>query len=900
MNWRTLLFLPVIFISLLSKTYAQKGALYVQHYGTPITHLTNQNRAITTTDQGTMMMANTQGALHYNGERWQLLDTKSTLYALHSDSNRVYTGGRASFGYLERQSTGQYKYVNLTNADKKMPQNKGNFWLIGSNTQHIYFLSEQLLVQFDKKQGKITRFWNAQKNQPYTGVIVWKEKVFVNIAGKGMHLMTPKGELKLFTQGDNFKGIRLTSVFTSQYLPFFTANDNFLYRFDGTVWRKVPIKDQEYLNNHTLTTGNISNDRYIALGTVDGGVVLVDIYEKTKTLHIINNQTGLLDDEIFSLGFDKQLGLWIAHPLGISRTAFNVPIRSFQHYPGLVGNLTAVTRWQDRLYVGTTEGVFYLQKTKNYQDLVKFVTTQQEKKTTEEPTVTRIIKEKGGGTLVGNLINKAFGKKKEQVVIVQKPKVTQQKKNTTQKTTERLLQQQIYALKSFPYFFQKVDGFDGKVNSLVALPNQLLIGGSSGLYSYASNNKKVKELLPKVYVNQLKLDKNSLNVATNTGLKRLQKKGSEWEVQTGFEKITQPVYSLTQTNQQLWLGGENQVIKVTLNAQGGYQGVQNYSLPQYYLEKVRLAGIQGKPVLFLSDGVYRLKNNKFVKDSLVKASRLPYQTIQNQGNQVWTDLQRQWVNMQNSAKSIYLSLLGKIDDIYQDEKGKQLWVIHQNYLHSVPTSADSSKKGKPFELLVNSIINLKNEALPLDRIRVHQGTKAYGLKISLSLPQYLDGQAVEYQYRIKGLTKGWTAWQKSPELLLNLLPRGRHLLEIKARNGFGEESTVKQLKIRIIPPFWKTWWFYLIEISVLIALLLAAAVSSRFSKFERYSYILTFVTIITLFEFIVLSLEPSVDNFSGGVPVLKLVVNIILAISLNPIERSLAAWLSKNKHDIHA
>jgi len=899
MKWKTILFLPAIIITFLSNTYAQTGALYVQHYGTPITHLTNQNRAFATTDQGTMMVANAQGALHYNGEHWQLLDTKATLYALHSDGNRVYTGGRSSFGYLERQNTGQYKYFNLTNTDKKMPSMKGNFWLIGNNQQHVYFLSEQLLVQYDKKQSKVSRFWAAKKGQPYTGLVVRKNTVFVNIADQGMHQLI-NGTLKLSAQGQLLKNVQITSAFASESQSFFTTNNNSLYRLDGTTWQKVVIKDQEYLNKHTLTTGSISREGYIALGTLDGGVVLLDANNESKTLHIINNQTGLPDDEILSVGYDKQTGLWIAHPLGISRAALNLSIRSYQHYPGLVGNLTAVTRWRGQLYVATTEGVFYLQKTKNYQDLVKYVTTtQQENTTKEEPVVTKIIQEKGGGTLVGNFLNKTFGKKKEQVVIIKKPKVTQKKNVATKKTTERLLQQQIYALKSFPYFFQKVNGFEGKVNRLLALPNQLLIGSSKGLYQYQNN--AMNELLPNVYVNRLKLNNNTLNVATNSGLKRLQQNGNEWKVLADFTQIKMPIYSLTQIGQKIWLGSENQVIKVNLDAQGAYQGRQLYALPQYYLEKVQLTAMKQKPVLFLSDGIYRLNNkgNQFVKDTSVKVARLPYQTIQGQGNELWTDMQRGWVNIQQKATSAYLSLFGKIDDIYQDKKANQLWVVHQNFLHRIPDTINT-RKTKALQVLVHSVTNLKNKELSLDRIRLKQGTKAYGLKIKLSLPYYLDENSGEYQYRIKGLTRGWTPWQKSPELLLNLLPRGKHTLEIKARNSLGQESEVKKLKIRVIPPFWKTWWFFLIEFSVLVALLLAAALSSRFARFERYSYILTFVTIITVFEFVILSLEPSVDDFSGGVPVLKLAMNILLAISLNPIERRLAAWLSKNKYKMHA
>lgn len=99
-----------------------------------------------------------------------------------------------------------------------------------------------------------------------------------------------------------------------------------------------------------------------------------------------------------------------------------------------------------------------------------------------------------------------------------------------------------------------------------------------------------------------------------------------------------------------------------------------------------------------------------------------------------------------------------------------------------------------------------------------------------------------------------------------------------------------------MPPFWKRWWFYFLEVLVLAGLVVASTVSSRFERFERYSSVITFVTIITIFEFVMISIEPSVDNISGGVPVFKLFMNILLAMSLTPLERKFAAWLDENKH----
>ncbi|WP_045114754.1 triple tyrosine motif-containing protein [Microscilla marina] len=891
MKLKTLWIVVALLIVLLPQAHAQKGAVFVEHYGNPIANLTTQNKAIVQTLQGDMLIANAQGVVHYNGHQWQRIDVKATVYDLLTDSATVFTAGRMSFGYLKRNPTGQLVYASLTTTHKKLPKRPGNFYSIGKTNQHIYFLSKKLLVEVDKKKLKVTRFWQSQPQKPYQGLVTFQNKVFVNIAGEGLHQLGGKKLTPTLkgSKGAKFKDIQITSAFASKYLPFFTASDNFVYRYDGTLWQKLVLQDQKYLHEHTLTTGNAIGEKYLALGTLDAGVLVVEA-NTGKTLFVINDQTGLPDDEILAIGVDQQLGLWIAHSLGISRAALNVPVKGFGHYPGLLGSMTAVTHWQDKVYVATNEGVFYLHKTETYAELIKHITHEKVEK--KKPVVTKIVTEVGGGTVVGNLINKAFGRKKKKRVIYRKVPQRQVKTATSQVTKE-LLQKRLYNLRSFPYFYQKVAGFDGKVTQLLALPNQLLIASNNGLYSY--QNKRVKLVLPKVYVHHLLYQDELLLVATSKGLISLQNKASAWVVHDRFSQLKLPVYSVAKIKNNLWLGSENKAAKVQLSADNHYQRHQVFELPQYYLENVQVANLQNKPVLFLSDGVYRFNVTKkqFERDRLLKMLNLPYQTIQHQDKHIWTNFRGRWVDMQSLKTTQYLSLFTKISDIYQDKQGF-LWVIHDNGLHKLGLSY--TLRGKRLNVLVNRVFDHQNKDLPFDKIRVHQGTKAYGVNIRLKVPYYLNETSVEYQYRMKGGKKGWSKWQSSPLLTFNMLPRGKHTIEVRARNGLGEESRIKEVKVKIIPPFWKTWWFYLIEVLVLLSLVFASAASSRFQKFERYSYILTFVTIITVFEFIVLSLEPSVDEFSGGVPVFKLFMNIILAISLNPIERKLAMWLSKSKH----
>lgn len=884
------LFITILFITLLSEGYSQKGAVFVEHYGNPIANLTTQNKAIVQTLQGDMFIANAQGVVHYDGHQWQRIDTKATVSDLLIDSATVFTAGRMSFGYLQRNAKGQFVYTKLDTTHKGLPKKLGNFRLIGKTPQHIYFLSPQLLVQVDKKQLKVTQFWQSQPAHPYTGLVTFKNQVFVNIGGQGLAKLDKKQLVPTAkgSKGAKFKDLTITSTFSTKYLPFFTANDNFVYRYDGTLWQKVKLEDQKYLHEHTLTTGAVIGEKYLALGTLDAGVLVVAL-NTGKTLFTINDQTGLPDDEVLAVGVDKQLGLWIAHSLGISRAALNLRVKGFGHYPGLVGNMTAVTHWQDKVYVATNEGLFYLHKTETYAELIKHISNQKIEK--KPPVVTKIVTEVGGGTVVGNLINKAFGRKKKKKVTYRK--VPQRQVTTTTQNTKELLQKQLYNLRSFPYFYQKVNGFDGKVTQLLALPNQLFIASNKGLYVY--QNKVVQLVLPQAYIYQIKQDKDKVLVATNAGVISLKNNGGSWTVHERFEQIKLPIYSVVKINNELWLGSENKVVRVQLTNDERHKSHQVFELPQYYLENVQVAGLQNKPVLFLSDGVYRFKASKkqFERDQLLKMLTLPYQTIQHQDKHVWTNFRGDWVDMQSLKTTRYLSLFNKISDIYQDKKGN-LWVIHKGGLHKVGANS-YSRKGKKLNVLISRVFDHQNNHLPLNKIKLHQGTKAYGLNLYLKVPYYLNEASIEYQYRMKGSKKGWSKWQKSPLFTFNMLPRGKHTIELRARNSLGEESAIKEVKVKIIPPFWKTWWFYLIEIVVLLSLVFASAASSRFQKLERYSYILTFVTIITVFEFIVLSLEPSVDEFSGGVPVFKLFMNIILAISLNPIERKLAMWLSKSK-----
>jgi sugar lactone lactonase YvrE len=78
-------------------------------------------------------------------------------------------------------------------------------------------------------------------------------------------------------------------------------------------------------------------------------------------------------------------------------------------------------------------------------------------------------------------------------------------------------------------------------------------------------------------------------------------------------------------------------------------------------------------------------------------------------------------------------------------------------------------------------------------------------------------QTIQYGYKIVGIDRGWN-YTTQTKINYKNLPPGKYAFIIKATNEVGDwikEETLLNITIR--PPFWKTWWFYLLSTLAAIA-----------------------------------------------------------------------------------
>jgi signal transduction histidine kinase/ligand-binding sensor domain-containing protein len=79
---------------------------------------------------------------------------------------------------------------------------------------------------------------------------------------------------------------------------------------------------------------------------------------------------------------------------------------------------------------------------------------------------------------------------------------------------------------------------------------------------------------------------------------------------------------------------------------------------------------------------------------------------------------------------------------------------------------------------------------------------------------------VRYRFRLDGFDKNWTdAGNRRSATYTNLTP-GRYLFHVEARNNSGVWSpTDAEVRFRIVPPFYRSWWFLLLSLLVVLALI---------------------------------------------------------------------------------
>lgn len=192
-----------------------------------------------------------------------------------------------------------------------------------------------------------------------------------------------------------------------------------------------------------------------------------------------------------------------------------------------------------------------------------------------------------------------------------------------------------------------------------------------------------------------------------------------------------------------------------------------------------------------------------------------------------------------NAEQGYLSFGGGRFDIFEDSAGK-IWLPMVDRVTIFDPNQELVRTEKPVVELTN--IKLYNELI--DWKKDTSFTLRNGIKVAdfsfkhlskwnnqpedLSLAynnNYLNiefagintntPQKLLYQYTLAGLEKTWSVPSARSEAAYGNLPAGNYVFKVRAMNSDGNWSDDLTYPFSVRPPFWQTWWAYLIYALVL-------------------------------------------------------------------------------------
>jgi serine phosphatase RsbU (regulator of sigma subunit) len=854
--------LPLLFIFTVLSVDAQEGEPFMNHIkpenvpGAKITSITEDI-------ENTMIYAGNTGVITFDSEEWQHLSVPNIPMAVSADSAlpMVYVGGRGFYGYLMKSGDGTYQYHDLGEEGVE----SGDITQIYQTGPHIIYYGKDMIAMADRKKLYNALRYQADSITDFAGMFIYNGRIFVNFKDVGLHELDGKDVIRKRTSTD-FAEVSI--LFWLEYGDeiLLGTDGNRLYRYNGRTFSQVYLEDQEYLTEGTLEGAVWLDDNILALSTILGGCLIVNV-KSGKTLNILNYQTGLPDDEVFAIARDRNKGLWIAHQYGLTRVDIRLPIRSFENYPGLTGNLTAVAMLDNTLYVSTNEGVFFLEEKKD------FVVAEELVVKVETPSTVQLkVKEPGiGEELITqpaqqDLSPRELRRQRRQArrdslersgdnpeeasgAASEGPEAKADRQAAGRDTGEagtavtvprmqaRSIKQKIYALHSISHEFTRLGRFEKKVKDLVPIGDRIIINSNGGLYEVV--NKQLKTIRKGWYVVNIfpSNDPTMMYVITDETVYTMKLRDNNWSAESDFGYIGQEIYSICEEGDSaIWLGCDNHSYRV-VRAGDSLPEIDTIHFHEDYYDPIMIRNIHDTVYFFLSSGIYCYAGDSLRKTIYVRSNTL-LQYFFSDGSVSWINNGNYWISLENQANynklmDSYLNLFDNITDLFLDPDGNT-WVVHKDqFLYRI--NGEKVDQYKPeFQLFLKTVRDNKGY-YSLDQLLFDYLDRS--LVFNFSAPFYLKDHSTSYQYFVEGMSAGWSAWDDSPALGFPVLPVGKFTLHVRARNILGHYSSMKSFPIVIKPPWWLSWMFISAAGLVLI-LTVIQIVRLRVRKLQRDKQVL--------------------------------------------------------------
>jgi len=318
------------------------------------------NRACVQDKNGVLYFGNAGRIIQYDGTNWNYIPVKQQsawLFSLAvSNNNIIYVGAQNEFGYLAPNASGKLNYISLSDKLDSSKKVFSKIIRVLTWNNNVAFQAEEAIYIYSNN-----KLFTILPNTSFHLSFVINDEFYVRQRDIGIMKLVDN-KLQFIDGTEYYKNFGVFSIIPDSKknkLIIITREDGF-WLFDNKTFKSTPIitPDSIVLKQSEIYGGLKLSDGNIALNTLNNGVIIVN--EKLIIQNVINKNVGLKDDGVHSVIEDFQGNLWAGLNNGIAQIHYSLPVSIYRNEDGISGNITSITKYNSKLFIGSTNGLYSL------------------------------------------------------------------------------------------------------------------------------------------------------------------------------------------------------------------------------------------------------------------------------------------------------------------------------------------------------------------------------------------------------------------------------------------------------------------------------------------------------------------------------------------------------------
>jgi len=758
-----LISLSILISPTLGLSQVLKGKLYeIKNYTSKEYKQHPQNWSAIQAPNKILYFANNNGVLEYDGNSWRLiaLPNRSSITSLNvNKAGNILVGAESEFGYLAKDSiSNKISYISLTPQIKKAEKEKISIRKVFSIGDLDIFQTAFSFYIF--KEGKFENKVSSKTPMSFASKV--GNRIYATNSNEEL-ICLENNNLKIVSNlSENFKTVvRFMLEFSKNEFLIGTKEGIYIYNFKDNTYKPFSKSISNFIAENTLYCGMRISKNEFALGTLQGGLIIVD--NEGDILSNYNTKNGLQSQTVHAIDKDLYGNLWLSMGDGISQLIYNSSLSYYNSKTGLKGISESIISKNNKVYVGTTAGVFQQQNDFSF----------------------KILKgSKGECWKLMKVDNDILCSHKQGLFQIDDNKfkpVSQDKNSWTfieLKNNKNLKSDEKHIISGSNSGLSLIT----KGNNGWSLKYH--IKGFSEMCRWVQEDQQGNIWVSEEYKGIYKLTLNEKLDSVITKEHFTDKQGLPSLEYNYLFKIKQGEYA-----NKLVLGTNTGVFAV--------DSKKNELKPVSDLNKY----IDAKDWTygFASDfdnNIYMQNgDNLFVLEYQKKNSYIPYSRPFKKFSGVLIEA---------------IIPISKTEVTFATKDGITIYnpKFKNKYSHSFPTHirkitiADSA--------VYEGYGKIKNQTISYDKNKI---------LIKFASPYFQASKEIMYSYQLKGYSDEWSPWSKKSEQEFTNMLEGEYTFNIKAKNIFGDESKKDAFTFTISPPWFRTYTAYALYIIIILGIL---------------------------------------------------------------------------------